>query len=263
MWNELAAHLALTPAHLAIAVAVVLGAGIVRGFSGFALSALIMASMALIIAPVELIAVCWIVELAASLLLLGPSFVTRENSLLAQADMSIVIGLMLGGIVGLPIGLMVTTTVDPDVSRAIALSLIVVLALLQLAKVRATFLATKVGLWLSGVVSGFATGIASIGGMVVALYVLSRDQEARTMRASLVAYLFLNSAVTLALYLWFPIMDLQAAKRGLVLVLPCLIGVAIGKWLFTPRLEPYYKPFCLVLLLGLATSGLGRMALGA
>ncbi len=239
-----------------LAIAAAFFAGAVRGFAGFALSALVMASLALIIPPFELIAVCWILELAASLIMVRPS-------LAREADRSIVFGLMIGGLIGLPIGLTFTNYVDADVSKAAALGLIIVLATLQLLKVRARFLATRPGLFLSGTTAGFATGIASIGGMVVALYVLARDHAARSMRASLVLYLFANSFVSLVFLLYFGMMNGEAIVRGLILTPPCVAGVFVGKALFTPRLEPYYKPFCLVLLMGLAAFGLLRLAAGA
>lgn len=65
----LSTALVLPPAQSLIAGLAVFAAGMVRGFAGFALSALVMASIALIIPPVELIAVCWVLEMSASLLL--------------------------------------------------------------------------------------------------------------------------------------------------------------------------------------------------
>jgi len=133
------------------------------------------------------------------------------------------------------------------------------LAVLQLLRVRATLLATQPGLYLSGMVAGVATGLASVGGMVVALYVLARDAPAKAMRGSLVMYLFMTtfmSAIYLALY---GMINETAVLRGLVFSIPCLVGVFVGKALFVPRFEGYYKPLCLLLLAGLAISGLSRL----
>lgn len=254
MFDTLLATAALSPFQLSIALVAAFGAGLVRGFSGFALSALLMASIALMIPPVELIAVCWMLELSASLLMVRGG--------IANADRTIVTGLVAGSLVGAPIGLALTNAVPLDVSKAIALSLIIGLALLQLLKVRATFLATRPGLLASGAMAGIATGLASVGGMVVALYVLAREQAAVSMRASLVMFLFVNSFFGFVFLLLFRMMDQTALARGALLVIPCMIGVFLGKKLFTPRLEPYYKPFCLLLLIGLAAAGMVRLALG-
>jgi len=64
----------LSTAQFYIVVGAVFVAGVVRGFSGFALSALVMASLAIMIAPIELIVVCWLLELSASLLMVRGGF---------------------------------------------------------------------------------------------------------------------------------------------------------------------------------------------
>jgi len=59
----------LTPALMVLCVRVVFVAGIFRGFSVFALSALFMAGAAAFIPPVELIPICYILEVTASLIM--------------------------------------------------------------------------------------------------------------------------------------------------------------------------------------------------
>jgi len=254
IWGALLTLTQLTAMELFGAVIAVFAAGMVRGFSGFALSAMVMASIAVLIPPVELIAICWFLELAASALMVRGGF--------GQADMKMVMGLFLGGLVGAPIGLYFTTSVPTETSQMVALILIMVLALTQLFRLRPTFLATTPGLLLSGVTAGIATGIASVGGMVVALYVLARDAPAAIMRASLVMYLFVGSVTSFGYLLYFGMMTWPVAARAMIFVPVVILGVWAGKWLFRPRLEPYYKPFCLVLLVALALAGLVRLVSG-
>lgn len=250
--NELAAALRLAPGELVTCVLAVFGAGLVRGFAGFALSALVMASVATIIAPVELIPVCFFMELAASLILLGGGA--------GEADRHTVWGLTLGNAAGTPVGLYATNTVDPDTSRAVALAVVAVLAALQLARLRTPILATRGGLYVSGVVSGVVTGLASVGGLVVALYVLARDAPARQMRASLILFLFLTAPIGFVLQLLYGMMTPLALSRACVFVVFSTAGVLIGRRFFSPVLEPFYKRFCLGLLIVLAGWGLVRLA---
>ena len=228
-------------------------AGLVRGFSGFALSALLMVSLVVILPPVEIIAVCLILETVATLLLFRGG--------LAQADRRMVFGLIAGVLVGSPIGLWVTTTVPADASKIIALCLILALALAQLAGFRPGWLATKPGLLGTGVVTGVVQGTAASGGMVVALYALARQAPAAIMRASLVFYLTLSIIVNGAFYLIFGVMTEASLTRGLILAVPAAAGVLIGARMFSPRLQPYYRPFCLWLLTALAAFGLARTAM--
>lgn len=246
--------LALTLPELIVLAAIAFAAGMVRGFSGFALSAVVMASAVLILPPRELIPICWVLEMTASLLMVRGG--------IAEADRRIAFGLAISSAVGVPLGLYLTTTLPVDQTRLLALLVLITLAALQLARVRLPFLATNLGLYGSGLIAGIVTGIASIGGMVVALFVLAQDGPARMIRASLVLFLFVSSFFSLMWLLGYGVMDGLALQRGLTLALPVAVGVLLGKALFRPSLERFYKPFALCLLLGLAGVSLARTLLG-
>ncbi len=228
-------------------------AGIVRGFSGFAFSALVMASAALIIPPIELIPVCWWLELCAGLMMIRGGW--------KDADRRLAITLVVGSSLGLPLGLYLTTHVSVALSQAIALGCIATLAALLLGKIKLDFLANPKGHLGVGVCAGIATGLASIGGMVVALYVLVSQEPARQMRATLVVFLFLSGAISLLILIAYGVMDQRAALRGVILAIPATLGVYLGKKFFISKLEPFYRPFCLLLLIGLALTGLVRMGI--
>lgn len=254
-WAEpLAQSLAISAGDMFVLGGIAFVAGLVRGFSGFALSALVMASATMILPPVQLIPICWWLELTASVLMVRGGF--------REANKRVVMGLFIGSSIGAPLGMWATISLDPAISKLIALGLILSLALTQLAKVRLPILATRSGLYGSGLLAGIATGLASIGGMVVALYVLARELPARQMRASLVLFLFAGTVTSGITWWLFGVMDQAAVSRGLLLSIPVALGVILGKLTFTPRLEPYYRPFCLILLVGLAGLSLIRTALG-
>lgn len=243
----------LAPLELLFAAVAVFVAGVVRGFSGFALSAMVMASLVSIIPPIELIAVCWMLELSAGLLMV--------RSGLREWDKAMVFRVAGGSFAGWPVGLYLTNVLPVQQSKTLALIVVATLAFLQVIKVRARFLATDLGTVLSGFMAGVATGIASVGGMVVALYVLAREAPAASMRGSLVMYLMFGTVTGFIFLTLYGMLDQRALVRGLFAVPLCLAGVMTGTLFFRPSLEKYYKPFCLCLLLGLAGLGLVRMAL--
>ena len=253
MFESLLTLTALTAGEFALLVVIVVVAGIVRGFSGFALSAIVMASAVIILPPVQLIPICWWLEMSASLLMAKGGW--------QEADRGVVFGLVVGSTVGVPFGLMLTNAVSPETSKLFALVLIIALALTQLAKIRLPFLATKPGLYGSGFAAGVATGIASVGGMVIAIYVLSQQAAAAKMRAALVLFLFVSSLTSMITLLYFGVMNSTAVTRGLALALPTTLGVMIGQRLFIPRFAAYYRPFCLSLLCVLAGAALVRTQL--
>ena len=158
--GELADALDLTLGDFWLLAAITFVAGVVRGFTGFALSALVMASAALILSPVELIPMVWWLEMSASILMLRGGW--------AEADRGIAFGLVMGSALGVPIGLSLIVNVSPDVSRLVALCVIVCLAAMQLAKLRLSFCKRGPGFmplaWPRN-----CDGLAAVGGMVVAL----------------------------------------------------------------------------------------------
>ena len=231
--------------------AAVVVAGIVRGFAGFGLSALVMASCAVIIPPIQLIPVCWALETTASLVLLKGGW--------READRGVAYGLAIGGLVGLPIGLTLTLALPVDTSKLIALLLVLVLAITQLAKLRFAFLATKPGLYGAGGLAGFAYGLAGLGGLTVALYVLARDGTANVMRASIILYLMFSAVTSGIMLLIFGFFTETSMLRSAVLAPSAIIGTLIGAHMFTDRYAKYYRPFCLTLLIALALAGIARL----
>ena len=246
------ALLALSPAVLTVALVVAFLAGVVRGFTGFALSAVIIAALALAIPPIELLPVCLILELAASLMLLRGSF--------GAADRGVVLGLQGGSVLGLPIGLALTGWFLPETSKLTALGLVLGLATLQLARVRLPLLATRGGTWGTGLAAGVVGGLAGVGGMVIALYTLARQMPPAVMRGTMILNILVGCCISIAWQSVFGVMTPTGMARAAALMAPMLAGVGIGRSLFRPDWQRFYRPVCLTLLIGLAAAGLIRLA---
>ena len=243
--------LALDNSDLVILILICFFAGLIRGFSGFGLSAFVMSLALTIIPPIELIPVCWWMEFFASVYMIKNGW--------KDSDKKISIILWFGAIFGLPIGILFTTILDFQTSKIVALVLILILALILLRNFKIQFLSTTVGTISSGVFAGIATGLASIGGMIVATYVLASQNSARRMRASLVLYILLNTVTTFIFLIIFDVMDQKAFMRGLLLAFPSSIGVVLGSILFMQKLEKYYRPLSLGLLISFSLVGLIRL----
>jgi len=80
------------------------------------------------------------------------------------------------------------------------------------------------------------------------------------MRGTLVLYLFVASALTPLYMYYFDVLTMQSVIRGLAFAPITIFSVWLGAKLFNARWEPYYRPFCLGLLMFLATIGLIRLA---
>ncbi len=243
----------LTGAELAFALIAVFAAGVIRGFAGFALSALIMASLASMIPPVELIPVCTMLELASAALLMRGGF--------SEANKRMAFILQAGALIGVPTGLYLTTTIDPELSKLVALCLVVGLALLQLAKVRLPLSTFPVPTFVTGIFSGFVTGLASIGGMVIALYALALQMPPKKMRGSLILIIFIGGSLTFLWQILYGMITALALTRFAIFAVPMLAGVLLGRAYFKPENERYYRPFSLTILIGLGAFGLLRTLL--
>ena len=243
--------LALNNTDLLFLILICFFAGLIRGFSGFGLSAFVMSLAVTIIPPIELIPICWWMEFVAGLFMIKNGW--------KESDKGTSIILWLGAISGLPIGLFFTKILDVQISKFVALALILVLSVILFKNFKLSFLSSKLGTILSGICAGIATGLASIGGMIVATYVLASQNSARRMRASLIMYILLNSVTTFIFLIIFDVMDHKAFVRGVLLAVPSSIGVVLGSILFIQKLEKYYRPFSLGLLISFSLVGLIRL----
>lgn len=249
----LAATMDLTTGEALFALAAAFCAGVVRGFAGFALSALVMASVVAILPPAALIPICIVLEGAATVLMARGGMRGGDRPMAAR--------LTAGVVVGTPLGLAMTTSLPVESSRMVALAVILALAMLQLGRMRIPGVDSPAGTYAAGAVSGVAGGLAAVGGMVVALFVLAQRAPAGRMRATLVLYLAAMVVVGAAWLVWFDLMTWLAVARGAALTVPAMLGVVVGMRIFTPRYERFYRPFCLALLIALAGIGLARTAM--
>jgi len=239
----------------AIAISAVFLAGCVRGFAGFGLSAVAMACLVLILPPIELIPTLYVLEGAASV------FMVKGG--IRDADMKHVWPLVIGSFLGLPFGLWVTTSVPSDVSKMIAVLLILTLTLLQFSRSMPPALATTAGRYATGLFAGVVSGLAGVGGMVVALYVLASRKPAPQMRAALTMFLTIGMFTSLAYMVMYHMMTQETLLRGVILSPVAVAGVLLGTWAFNPRLQVYYRRFCLILLTTICALSLTRLMLGA
>ena len=109
-------------------------------------------------------------------------------------------GLMIGGLVGTPLGVLLLNVSEPAALRIVIGGVIVVLGLLNLREINLPF-ATFPG---SGLVFGFIPCLAvtaiSIGGLIAAIYAIAQKWPAQTVRASLAALFVLSGVTQVALY---------------------------------------------------------------
>ena len=128
-------------------------AGLVRGFTGFALSALAMVIAGPAFGPVFLIPVLFWQESAASMAMLRAGW--------KDADKLMAVLMAVGSSLAVPFGIWLTLSISKDVSGIVALCIIMSLAIMQLARVRMDFLVSNIGTFITGLGAGVVTGLES------------------------------------------------------------------------------------------------------
>lgn len=222
-------YLPFSSLELAYLLLIVLFAGVVRGTAGFGFSALCFFSLAPILAAQTIVPLMFVMELVASLHLLPKVW--------RHIPWRWFWVLSLGTVIGTPFGVIGLQYWQSDLVRGLAGAgvLIACLALWNKWHFKS---ANSVG-WLifAGLIVGFVNGLASIGGLVVAVYMMSSKMSHVVMRAGLIMFFFATEIYGLA---WFHIQGLVADELPsllLVMIPVMLVGNQLGSMLFD-RINP-------------------------
>lgn len=174
---------------LATLVAATLLGGLVRGFTGFGFAMVFMPLASMVVGPVAALGLIWFIDLPFALPLAARSA--------KQAEWGEVVPLLIAATVTLPLGVALLVWLDRETMRW----LLAVLVLLAVALLSSGWrYQGKPGVPLSlgvGAASGLCSGLASIGGMPLAVFWLSAQRNDRhKTRANMQTYFGLSTIVT-------------------------------------------------------------------
>jgi uncharacterized membrane protein YfcA len=203
---------AWTPALLAAALLVSLGAGFVRGYAGFGYSALTVAGMSLFVAPAPVVPAVLALELLASL--------SVWRAAMRDADFTWTRWLLGGNLIFVPAGMALLAFLPPVPLRVVvgAVLLTAAVALRLTDRIR---LAPGRPLYaVAGFSSGLLNGVAASGGVPAAMLMAASHAPARQVRATMVVFLFFSCGYAL---LWAALLSWQAGAA--------LVGLATLQWL--------------------------------
>ncbi|MCK4867741.1 MAG: sulfite exporter TauE/SafE family protein [Alphaproteobacteria bacterium] len=239
---------------LLFCMAMVFVASVIRGFSGFGLSALVVSSISLVLPPAEIVPMTLLLEAAASLRMLPA---VRHD-----LDWKIMGGLLAGAVPAVPAGAWLLASL-PDAAMRGVISLLVLGASLMVW--RGIVFSRPPGVaahGATGLVSGGMFGAAAIGGLPVVVYMLAATIPAATTRAVLTLYLMLMGLYGAAVTGAFGLLTVESLWRVALFLPPLFVGVAIGGRKFASAGPDSYRRFTLLLLVLLALAGMARAAFG-
>ena len=222
--------------------------GIVRGFTGFGSSALVVTSMGLITPARELVPMMNLLEILASLHLLPRVW--------RQIDWSVIGWIVLLGFLTVPLGqwVLLVLTVAP---MRLLVSVLVLSAALLLWRQREPWMAPNARTWMAtGAVAGLMNGLAAVGGMGAMLMFLGTRIPALQIRATLIGLLFIMGIYAGSVALANGLMNSVIAARVGLMIGPLVLGVMLGSHCFTRSQPASFRHLTLLLMIILALCGI-------
>jgi len=228
----------------AYSLACVLAAAVVRGYSGFGFSLLVITALSLALPPADVVPAVFMLEIAASLNLLP--------TIWRQADWRAIAWLIAGTIIGTPPGVWLLASV-PAAPMKLALGLFVLTASALLARGFVLRRAPGRGATLAtGALAGLLNGSFGIGGPPVILFFFSSPAGAAAGRASVIAFFMLIDVVGLAFFAQQGLVTEASLWRFLMFLPPLLLGIWLGQRSFTSADPAAFRRWTLRILMGLA-----------
>lgn len=214
---------AFMPGLTADAIAVLLGAtligGLVRGFTGFGFAMVFMPLASVVLGPVAALGLIWFIDLPFALPIAARSA--------RRAEWSEILPLLLTAMLALPVGIWLLTWLDRATMRWI-LALLVLAAVALMASGWRYHGRPGVPLSLGvGALSGLCNGMASIGGMPLAVFWLGAQRNDRhKTRANMQAFFGVSTLIGGAILWWKGILT----PGGLAMAVPLFAIYGAGLW---------------------------------
>src|SRR4051794_9175680 len=214
--------------------------GTARGFSGFG-SALIFMPLASSLAPPTMIAA----------LLLVIDFVAAAPMLpnaWKHADRKATAVMVLGALIGVPLGTYFLSRLDPVTTRWIISGFVFSLLLLLLSGWRyrgKDHAALSIAV---GGVSGFCSGLAQTGGPPIVGYWLGRPIASKVARANILLFFGASDFFSMVSYAVSGLITWDSLKLSLLIGPIYAIGVALGASLFGHASERMFRSICYALI---------------
>ena len=222
-----------------VAFAAVL-AGLSRGFSGFGAALIFIPLASTAIGPTTAAALLLIVDIvmASPLLPRAVGIADRRN-----------VGTMLiGTLVGVPIGTLILTTADSVTIRWMIAALVLAMLTLLMSGWRyhgRPAAPVDVGV---GLVAGFFSGIAQVGGPPVVAYWLGTAKEPDLVRANIVLYFAASALITCVSYVVAGLLTTQVIGLALLIGPAYGLGLWVGSHSFGLASEVTFRWICYALI---------------
>jgi uncharacterized membrane protein YfcA len=232
-------------------VFVVFIASIIRGFNGFGFSATCISGFSFILPAIEIVPIILALEVIISIFMVPYIW--------NKIDWKFVFKILLGIIIGSPIGLYLLKHLNPETTHLSVCLLIIFFSILLMKGYSNQKINNDYGKFFTGIVSGTLNGLTTLGGMPVALFLLTTSIQPAVIRGSLAALFFLTDIYAFILGFFAGIVDITTIYRVIPLIIILPIGVFIGNKFFVKSKEETYRKVVFYFLIFISTFGILRI----
>jgi hypothetical protein len=214
-------------------IAIVIVAGLVRGFAGFGSALIYMPLISAIYGP----------RVAAPTLLLFDTLCSLPFAIQAapQCNPREVAWVSVAGIAFLPIGVMALIYIDPLWLRWFIAALVIVALTALASGWRYHGKPTIPASLGAGALSGFGGGAVQIGAPPLLIFWLGGANKAATVRANIMVYFIMQGFLAMALYYWHGLFTATNVALALLFGLPFAAAMAIGAFSFHGSSDVFYR----------------------
>ena len=225
-------HLPLWSA-FAYALGIATLAGLVRGFSGFGSALIYMPLISAIYSP----------AVAAPTILLIDTLCGLPFAIHAwpQANRREVLPVAVGGVVGVPLGVLALVYVSPLSLRWFIAGLVLIAVAVLAAGWRYHGKPTVPAALGVGALSGFGAGAVQIGAPPLLVFWLGGKNSAATVRANIMVYFILQGTLSMLLYLYSGLFDAQTTVLSLMFGVPFALAMFAGAYWFHGSSDALYR----------------------
>lgn len=241
----------LSSTEICFIVFTVFVASIIRGFNGFGFSATCISGFSFILPAIEIVPIILILEVLISIFMVPYIW--------GKIDWNFVFKLLIGIIFGSPIGIFLLKYLNSGITHFLVCLIVIFFSILLMKGYSNQKINNDYAKFFTGLVSGTLNGLTTLGGMPVALFLLTTNIQPAIIRGSLAALFFLTDIYAFSLSFFADIVDMTTIYRILPLIIILPIGVFIGNKFFVKSKEETYRKAVFYFLIFVSIFGIFRI----
>jgi uncharacterized membrane protein YfcA len=215
--------------------------GLSRGFTGFGAALIIIPALIIVYGPIPAVVLMSLIEV--------PGVLQLARTAIREADWRGLAPLCIAASITIPIGAWSLAVFDPETTRRFIATIVVLFAVLIATGWRYKGEITKTLSVCIGTISGFCSGVASLGGPPVVMFLLAKGSNAAQTRAGIVAYFSLAMIMRLAAFGWHDLYSQGALLLSLLMAPVYMAGIWIGNQFFKGASELLFRRVVVALVL--------------